>query len=35
MTEDNSAAAATSSDTALQLDVMANQLRESVTRFRA
>jgi methyl-accepting chemotaxis protein len=35
MTEDNSAAAASSSDTAVQLDVMANRLRDSVARFRA
>ncbi|MDP2809328.1 MAG: methyl-accepting chemotaxis protein [Rhodocyclaceae bacterium] len=34
MTEENSAAAASSSDTAIQLDVMANRLRDSVARFR-
>ena len=34
MTEENSAAAASSSDTAAQLDGMANRLRDSVARFR-
>ncbi len=34
MTEENSAAAASSSDTATHLDVMANRLRDSVARFR-
>lgn len=34
MTEENSAAAASSSDTAAQLDGMANRLRDNVARFR-
>ncbi len=34
MTEENSVSAASSSDTAIQLDAMANRLRDSVARFR-